>query len=242
MWNAFIGFLHTTVYTPLYNGLVYFIDVIPGHDVGIAVIVLTILVRIVLIPLSKKAVDSQLAMKKVGPEVEVLKKKYKNDRAEQSKAIMALYKERGIHPFAAFGLLLAQLPILFALYYIFAQSGLPKIEVDILYPFVNVPEVVNMEFLGFVDMAAAHNIVLAVLVAASQWVYTRLSMGKKQDDSPIEASLSKDLAKSFDLQARYVMPLMFGVIAYILPAAASLFYFTANLFMIGQEYLSGRRF
>src|SRR3990167_6470125 len=201
MWNAFIGFLHTTVYTPLYNGLVFFIDIIPGHDVGIAVIVLTILVRIILIPLSKKAVESQLAMKKVGPEVEVLKKKHKNDKAEQSKAIMALYKERGVHPFAGFGLLLIQLPILFALYYIFAQSGLPKIEVGILYPFVNAPEAVNMAFLGFVDMAAAHNVVFAVLVAGSQWIYTRLSMGRKQDDPPIEASLSKDLAKSFESDA-----------------------------------------
>ena len=150
--------------------------------------------------------------------------------------------ERGVHPFAGFGLLLIQLPILFALYYIFARSGLPQIETGILYSFVHAPEVVNMAFLGFVNMAASHNAVLAALVAVSQWIYTRLSMGKTQDDSPIEASLSKDLAKSFDMQARYVMPLMFGVIAYILPAAASLFYFTSNVFMIGQEYFSGRRF
>lgn len=242
MWSAFIGFLHLTIYTPLYNGLVFFIDVIPGHDVGVAVIVLTILVRIVLIPLSKKVVESQLAMKKVGPEVEKLKKKYKNDKAEQSRAIMALYKERGVHPFAGFGLLLIQLPILFALYYIFAQSGLPKIETAILYPFVHAPSAVNMEFLGLINMAAPHNITLSVLVAISQYVQTRLSMGKTQDDSAVEASLSKDMARSFDIQARYVMPLMFGGIAYILPAAAPLYYLTQNLFMIGQEYLSGRRF
>lgn len=242
MWHAFIGFLHTTIYVPLYNALVFLIDIIPWHDVGLAVIALTILVRIVLIPLSKKAVESQLAMKKVGPEVEALKKKYKSDRAEQGKAIMALYKERGVSISAGFWLLAVQMPVLIALYYVFAQSGLPKVDEALLYAFVSAPEAVNMFFLGFVDMGAAHNITLAILVAISQFLSTRLSMGKKQSDSPIEASLSSDMARSFDVQARYVMPLMFGGIAYILPAAAPLYYLTQNIFMIAQEYVSGRRF
>lgn len=242
MWHVFIGFLHTTVYVPLYNALVFLIDIIPGHDVGLAVIALTILVRIVLIPLSKKAVESQLAMKKVGPEVDLLKKKYKSDKAEQGKAIMALYKERGVSISAGFWLLALQMPVLIALYYVFAQSGLPKVDETLLYAFVHAPEAVNMFFLGFVDMGAAHNILLSVLVAVSQFLSTRLSMGKKQSDSPVEASLSSDMARSFDVQARYVMPLMFGGIAYILPAAAPLYYLTQNIFMIGQEYISGRRF
>jgi membrane protein insertase Oxa1/YidC/SpoIIIJ len=99
-----------------------------------------------------------------------------------------------------------------------------------------------MLFLGVVDMAAVHNIVLAALVALTQVAYTRLSMGKTQKDSPVEASLSSDLAKSFDFQARYVMPAMIGVIAYIVPAAASLYLVTANAVMIAQELISGRKF
>jgi YidC/Oxa1 family membrane protein insertase len=242
MWAAILAFLHTIVYAPLYNALILLIDYLPGHDVGVAVIILTVLVRIILFPLSRQAVESQLAMKKVGPEVEALKKKYKDDSAKQTEAIMALYKERGVHPFSSFLLLLIQLPILFALYYIFARSGLPEIDTGTLYTFIPQPAAVNMLFLGFVNMAAPHNIVLAVLVAVSQYLYTRISMGKTQDDSPVEATLSSDMAKSFDMQARYVMPGMFGVIAYILPAAAPLYYLTANIFMIAQEYLSGRRF
>ena len=237
-----LSFLHTIIYEPLYNALVFFVDTVPGHDVGIAVILLTVIVRFVLFPLSKRSVDSQLAMKKIAPEVEALKKQYKDNPAEQNKAIFALYKERGIHPFASFLLLLVQLPILFSLYYMFARGGLPQIQTTMLYSFIHAPEAVNMHFLGLIDMGAKHNVILAVLVALSQLVYTRLSMGKKQNDSAVEATLSSDLAKSFDFQARYVMPLMIGVAAYLFPAAAALYYFTANLFMVIQELASGRRF
>jgi len=237
-----LNVLHAVVYEPLYNALIFLVDHVPGHDVGIAVILLTIVVRLILYPLSRRAVESQLAMKKVAPDVEALKKKYKDDAAEQNKAIFALYKERGVHPFAGAGLMLIQLPVLFSLYYMFVHGGLPTINADMLYAFVHAPATVNMHFLGFIDIGAAHNIVLAALVAVTQLLYTRLSMGKTQDDSPVEASMSADLAKSFDFQARYVMPLMFGVIAYFIPAAAPLYLVTANVFMIAQEFWSGRRF
>jgi len=236
---------HTTIYDPLYNGLVFLVGIIPSHDVGFAVIALTIIVRIIVFPLSRRVIESQIAMKKVAPEVEEIKKKYKKNSPEQSQAIFALYKERGVHPFASIGLLLIQFPVLIGLYLVFLRGGLPTIDTSLLYSFVQVPDAVNMEFLGFVDMAASHNIVLAVLIALSQLVYSRLSMGPREkvpDATPVEASLSGDMAKSFDLQARYVFPVMFGVISYFIAAAAPLYWLTSNLFMIGQEYLSGKRF
>ena len=229
------------VYDPLYNGLIYLVGVIPTHDVGIAVIVLTIAVRIILFPLSRRAVESQIAMKKIAPEIEELKKKHK-DSAEQSKAIFALYKERDIHPFSSIGLLLLQLPILIGLYWVFAFGGLPSIDGSLLYSFVHTPDTINMEFLGALDMGAKHNIMLAILVALSQLVYSRLSMGPRGTTTVGEATLSTDMAKSFDIQARYVFPLLFGVISYTVPAAAPLYWLTGNIFMIGQEYASGRRF
>lgn len=234
--------LHAVLYVPLYNTLIFLVDKVPGHDVGIAVILITIIVRIILFPLSKRAVDSQLAMKKIAPEVEALKAKHKKDPVEQNKAIFALYKERGIHPLAGIGTLLLQLPILFALYYMFVNGGLPEIKSDLLYSYVQAPESVNMYFLGLVDMAAVHNLPLAILLAISQFFYSRLSMGKKQNDSPVEASLSQDMARNFDFQARYVMPLIIGGVGYFFPAVAALYLLTANIFMIGQEFLSGRRF
>ena len=232
---------HTAIYDPLYNGLVFLVGIIPSHDVGLAVILLTIIVRIILFPVSRRAVESQLAMKKLAPDIEELKKKHK-DSVEQNKAIFALYKEHGVHPFASLGLLLLQLPVLIALYWVFANGGLPVIDFSLLYSFIHAPQTVNMEFLGFMDMNARHNIVLAVLAVITQFIYTRLSMGPRGEQTSTEATLSSDMAKSFDIQARYVLPLMIGAIAFSIPAAAPLYWVTSNVFMIGQEYLSGRRF
>lgn len=235
---------HAAIYNPLYNGLVYLVGIVPSHDMGLAVIALTIIVRIILFPLSRRAVDAQLAMKKIAPEVEEIKKKYKKNSPEQSQAIFALYKERGIHPFASFGLVLIQFPILIGLYWVFYKSGFPKVDMSLLYSFVHVPPAINMEFLGVVNMAS-RSIPLAVLAAVTQYLYTRISMGPREkvpEGTPIEASLSGDMAKSFDLQARYMLPVMIGVIGYTIAAAAPLYWATSNTFMILQELAAGRRF
>jgi YidC/Oxa1 family membrane protein insertase len=185
-----------------------------------------------------------MAMKKLAPLIEKLKTKYKDDRAEQGRAMFALYREHGVHPLASIGLLLIQLPVLFGLYWVFYSGGFPEVDSTLLYSFVSVPAAVNMEFLGFVDMGTDHNIILATLVALSQFAYSRLSMGPRQkvlDATPVEASLSGDFAKSFDLQARYVFPLMFGGISYFVASAVPLFWLTSNIFMIGQEFVAGRK-
>jgi YidC/Oxa1 family membrane protein insertase len=235
-------FFHATIYDPLYNGLVFFVGVMPLHDVGLAVIALTIVVRIILFPLSRRAIETQTAMKTIAPDVEKLKEKHKDNREEQARAIFALYRERGVHPLAGVGLLLVQLPILFALYWIFALGGLPEIRPELLYPFVSVPSGVNMEFLGILDMAG-HTVLLGIVAAATQFLYTRLSMGPRlAASSGRVGSFSADLARSFDLQARYVFPAMFVVLSFFIPNAAMLYIVTGNLFMIGQELFSGKRF
>lgn len=231
---------HAVVYNPIYNGLVFFVDLLPSHDVGIAVIIVTIVVRIILYPLSQSAIRTQMKMKGVAPEVEALKKKI-TDPAEQSKAIFALYRERGVKPFSGFLLLLIQLPILLGLYWVFAHGGLPEINAAILYPVVPVPPAVNMEFLGLIDMSA-RSFFLAVIAVIAQFTYTRLSMGPRGQKTATEASFSNDMARSFDIQIRYLLPVMVGVIAYSISAAAPLYWITGNIFMIGQELLAGRRF
>jgi len=234
---------HAIVYDPLYNGLVFLVGVIPTHDVGLAVIALTILVRVLLFPLSRRAVETQMAMKKIAPEVERLKEKYKGNREEQARALFALYREHGVHPFASIGLLLAQLPVLFALYWIFASGGLPDIHPELLYSFVSAPAGVDMTFLGILDMGG-NSIVLGVLAAVTQFVYTRLSMGTPQKKAqPVQGgNFSADLARSFEMQARYVLPATFIVLSFFIPSAAMLYLTTSNAFMIGQELFSGRRF
>jgi len=233
---------HALVYDPIYNGLIFFVDTLPAHDVGVAVVLVTLIVRVILFPLSRSAIRTQIKMKEVAPEIEALKKRHKDAPEELSRAIFALYRERGVNPFSGFLLLLIQLPILLGLYWVFAQGGLPSVNTELIYPFVAVPETVNMKFLGLIDMGE-RSIVLAVLAGLTQFVYTRLSMGpRSKAPAPITPSLSADVAKSFDVQLRYVLPVVVGSIAYFIAAAAPLFWVTGNLFMIGQELLAGRRF
>ncbi len=230
------------IYDPLYNGLVFLVDSVPNHDIGIAIIILTIVVKIVLYPLSRQAVRTQIAMKEIAPEIDALKEKLKDKQEEQARAIFALYKERGIRPFSSFFLILVQFPILFGLYWVFWHGGLPEVDASLLYAFIPRPEMVNMEFLGLLDMRE-RSLLLAACAGLTQLVYARLSMGvRKPRTETTEASFANDMAHSFDLQARYILPLIVAGIAYTVASAVPLYWTTSNLFMIAQEFMMGRRF
>jgi YidC/Oxa1 family membrane protein insertase len=232
----------TIVYDPLYNGLVYLVDIVPAHDIGIAIIILTILVKIILLPLSRQAIRTQIAMRAIAPEVDAIKEKFKDKQEEQARAIFALYRERGIRPFASFFLILIQFPVLFGLYWVFWKGGLPNVDMSILYSFVPPPENVNMKFLGLIDMSS-RSILLAALAGLTQLAYARLSMGpRKPREKTDNPSFTGDMAHSFDLQARYVLPMIVAGIAYTVSAAIPLYWTASNLFMLAQEFAMGRRF
>jgi YidC/Oxa1 family membrane protein insertase len=235
---AFFNF----VYEPLYNGLVFLVDIVPAHDIGIAIIILTVLVKIILFPLSRQAIKTQIAMREIAPEVEAIKEKFKDKQEEQARAIFGLYRERGIRPFASFFLILIQFPILFGLYWVFWKGGLPAVDMNILYSFVPAPENVSMHFLNLFDMGE-RSIFLAALAGVTQFIYARLSMGpRKPREKTDKPSFSSDMAHSFDLQARFVLPVIVAGIAYTVTAAVPLYWTASNLFMIAQEYAMGRRF
>jgi len=128
---------NTLIYNPLYNALVFILDVLPAIDVGIAVILLTIIVKLILFPLSRKAVHTQIELRALAPELESIKKQHKDNPQQQAQLTMKMYKEHGINPFSGFLLIFVQLPVIFALYFIFLRGGLPDINIDILYPFLN---------------------------------------------------------------------------------------------------------
>lgn len=110
---------------PIFNLLVLIYNLIPGHNFGLAIIVFTIIVRLLLWPLVKKQLHQAKLMRKMQPELKRIKKAAKGDRAKESAMMMELYKERGVNPFASIGVLLLQLPILIGLY-----SGLRRVVDD----------------------------------------------------------------------------------------------------------------
>jgi len=120
-----LNFFNAVFYDPLYNGLVLLIDILPSADVGIAVIILTLLVKVLILPLSIKATRTQMKLKVLEPKIKELQTTYKDKREEQALKMMEMYREAKVNPFSSIFLLLIQLPIIIALYIVFARGGLP---------------------------------------------------------------------------------------------------------------------
>lgn len=127
----------TLVVQPIFNLLVLIYALLPGHNFGLAIILFTIVVRLLMWPLVKKQLHHAKAMRELQPELKRIKQAAKGNRQQESLMVMALYKEREINPFASFGLVLVQIPILIGLY-----SGLsriinnPQAIIDFSYPFI----------------------------------------------------------------------------------------------------------
>jgi len=234
----FSALFNTLIYNPLYNTLVFLLDVIPIIDVGVAVILLTIIVKLILFPLSKKAVHTQARLRVLAPELEKIKEKNKGNSQAQAQETMQLYKSNNINPFSGFLLILLQLPVIFALYFVFLRGGLPEINTEILYSFIGVPSAIKMSFLGLLDITE-RSVILALITGATQYVQIKLVTPKTQKKKK-DASLSANFAESMQFQMRYVMPIIITVIAYTLPAMIALYWTTSNLFTIGQEFVVRR--
>lgn len=127
----------TIIVQPIFNLLVFIYAIIPGHNFGLAIILFTTVVRLLLWPLVKKQLHQVKLMRKIQPELKRIKKAAGGDRQKEGVMMMALYKERGINPFGQIGIILIQLPILIGLY-----AGLQKVLKDphelitFAYPFL----------------------------------------------------------------------------------------------------------
>jgi len=231
----------TILIKPLYNAFIYLIGVMPGGNVGFAIIVMTILIRAVFYPAFSASIKTQMGMAAVQAELDEINEKYKDDSNERAKQTMQLYKDRKIRPFAGLIALLVQIPIFIALYYAFFREGLPHIATNLLYPYVHAPVQVNLNFLGVLNLLAPHNIVLGVLVGVLQYLVVRLSTNRSNSvqKRPLAADKAQALAMQQNLML-YAMPALYAVITYSLPAAAGLYFTVTNLISLGQEGLIRR--
>lgn len=231
-------FYNNFIVEPLYNALVALFTVLPFADAGLAIIIITILVRLILYPLSKKAVTAQVEMQRIAPELERIKEKYKDNQEEQAKRTLALYKESGVNPFSGILVLLIQLPVVFALYKIFLSTGFPTIDSTLLYSFVHAPAHVSAIFLGL-DLTQ-RSIILAVLAAVATFFQMKLAIppAKKSAD---KNSFGDNLAKNMQSQMKYVFPFLVFFIAYKISGVIALYWLTTNLFTIGQEIVVRRK-
>ena len=138
-------------YRPLFNGLVFLYNIVPGHDMGVSIIILTILIRLILWPLTNKSIRNQKVLTKIQPQIEEIKKKFKDNKEAQARALMGLYSENKINPLSGFLPLIIQIPIIFALWRVFLNSL--NLNLNSLYSFIPAPTHVQSIFLGLVDLS-----------------------------------------------------------------------------------------
>jgi len=240
-------FFVATIYTPLYNVFVFIIDVMPTHEVFWAAITFTIIVKLVLYPLAKSAMVSQIKIKSIQGELKDIQKKYKDKRDVLATKTLEVYRINKINPLSPILVLLIQIPIILSLFFIF-QSGLPLIESDILYSFVPNPQVVQMVTFG-VDLAEK-SLPLALLTGITQFFYTRRtfaaqasgdSSDKKDTKKEGGVGLGADFQKALAFQFTYIMPVIITFIAYSFASVLALYWITSNVFAYLQDVYIRRK-
>ncbi|OIO46762.1 MAG: hypothetical protein AUJ28_02040 [Parcubacteria group bacterium CG1_02_37_51] len=227
-----LSFYHTILFQPLFNILIFFYNVVPIKDIGWAIILITILVRLLLFPLSKSSIESQKRLQEIKPKLDELKEKHKGDKEAFGKASMELYKQEKINPMSSCLPLLIQLPILIALYQVF-RNGLAGLSFEYLYPFVSQPETINSVFLGVMDLSQP-NVILAVVTGISQYVQAKMIMNiKGAENKPTKTG---DIAGAMSKQMLYVMPVFTVFIGMSLPSGLILYWLISMVLTILQQY------
>lgn len=225
------------LYQPLFNSLILLYEYLPGRDFGVAIICLTLIIKILLYPLGTQAIKTQKNLAELQPKIEEIRKKYKNDKEKLVKETMELYKKEKINPFSGFLPLLVQLPILIAIFQVFWRGFGPE-QLNYLYGFVPRPEIIDPMFFGQLDLSQP-NSVLALFAGAAQFFQTK--MITPSTSSGQAASKTADFSKMMQKQMLYFFPFFTVLILWKLPSAIGLYWVVTSVFTIGQQYLTARK-
>lgn len=226
-------------YQPILNLLVFLYNIIPGHDIGVVIIVLTIILKLLLWPLSQQSLKSQKALQTLQPKIEELKKQYAGRKEELGKAMMLLYKENKVNPLSSCLPLLIQMPFLFAVFKVFS-NGLSNGSLDLVYPFITKPEMINTVSFGFINLAE-RNVYFAVLAGLAQFWQSKMLVSKRPDIKTPGAK-DEDMATIMNKQMTYFMPVMTVFIGLSFPGGLSLYWLVTTLLTgLQQKFIFSKK-
>ncbi len=230
----------TILTQPLYNGFIFLIGIMPGGDVGLAILALTLVIRAVFYPAFAAQIRTTMGMQAIQGEIDDINKKYKDNPEEKGKQTMELFKRNKVSPFGSIVPLLIQIPIFIALYFTFFHTALPTINTALLYSFVKVPSVITIHFLGLLDLTSKSNVVMTLIVGILQFLVMHFSLGRVAKSAK---NLSEEKLAAQKMQQRmmlYVLPAVIAAVSYSLPAAVGLYFAAGSLISLGQEWLIRR--
>lgn len=236
----------TFLVRPVFNLLEFIYAVVPGHDLGIAIILFTIVIRLLLWPLVHKQLHHAKAMRKLQPELKKVKKAAAGDRQKEARLQMELYKERGIKPFSSIGTLIIQIPIFIALYQaILKLTNDPNTFVTFSYDWVrNLPWIQQLAnnidqfdatLLGIIDLTRRGYdfidgglslyfpaIILAAVSTFVQYHQTKLMMQSNQDSRKLSVIL-REASEGKQADQAEVTAAVSRMMLYFLPIATFFF-------------------
>lgn len=217
----------TFFYIPLLNALVGFYNTVAFQDLGIAIILLTLAIRVVFLPLFYKGAVNQSLMQKLQPEIKKIQHNHKDDKEKQAQAMMELYKTHNVSPFSGILMILVQLPVLIGLYRVFLKGISPDTLVN-LYSFVSAPHNINATFLHLIDLQKP-SILMVILAAAAQFVQGKLALPK------IEKGQELSTAEQMGRQMMFMGPIMTVAILGTMPSAIGLYWLVTSVFTVVQQ-------
>ncbi|HYC79807.1 MAG TPA: YidC/Oxa1 family membrane protein insertase [Candidatus Binatia bacterium] len=232
-----VNFFNTILVHPLLNLLVFVYQYVP--DIGVTIIILTVIIRLVLLPSFHKSLKHQRELQALQPKMKEVREKYKDDQQRQAAAMMELYKVHKVNPLSSCLPILIQLPLLIALYQVFMQS-LDGQALQGLYSFIENPGQINSMFLNWIDLAAKQNYIMAGIAAILQYVQTRMTMKKTVSDTS-SGDAGADMAKMMQNYMLYLLPALTFFFGVQFPAGLSLYWIVTTLFGIAQQYYILRR-
>jgi len=210
-----------------------FYDLIPNY--GLSIILLTVLINVLLFPLTLKQTRSTRAMQEIQPEVKKLQKQYKEDPETLNKEMMALYKAKGVNPAGCLLPMLVQMPVWFGLFRLLRDplSFMPEGSKILAALQQGLPKFLGMD-LGLTPkdamsagwVGAIPYLMVVLLVVATGWIQSKQATPPSTDGKGGQAQLMTR-----------IMPLMFGVFSFSFPAGLNLYFVTANMFRVGQQAL-----
>lgn len=236
-----MSLFHVVLYQPLYNALIWLYNVLPGADMGVAIIVLTVIVKVLLWPLNHSSLVSQKALQDLQPKLNALKEQYKEDKEGFARATMELYKQEKVNPLSSCLPVLIQLPFIIALYSVL-RAGLTDSSFTDLYAFVSAPAQINEMFIGILDLTAK-SIPLALLAGGLQFIQTRMLTSRRPPmaQKAKEGSKDEEMLASMNKSMMYTMPLMTVFIGSSLPAGLALYWVVNTLVSIMQQVIVFRK-
>lgn len=209
------GLFHTYIYNPFLSLLISLYNTVAFHDLGFAIILLTLLVRVVLFPIFYRGTKDQTMLQHLQPHVKKIQLDHKDDKEVQAKKLMELYAKHKVNPFSGFLLLIVQLPIFIALFRIFTNE-------------LGNATFSSKMFLGMMDLGDK-SIVLTILAAAAQYVQGKMSAPKTKETG------EKNPMASFGKNMVYIGPVITVLVLMNLPAAIGVYWLASTLFSIVQQ-------